>query len=91
MTFATTHNFDAVVLMGMRELDMGEIRRDLAVVPMIPTTIGHKILQKLLDSKLGLQVVNIDSKQFGRIHLYEQSNVKASRKQILPLVQQTLL
>lgn len=84
------HNVDAVVLMGMKDLHMGRIRRDLAVVPMSHTNIGHKILQKLLNSDLGLQVTNIDSKEFERIHLYEQSNAKSSRKQILPLVEQTL-
>lgn len=88
------HTCDVVVLMGMKELDIGGIRRDLAVLPTKhEALIGQKILQKLFDSEnpdLGLQAVEIALEEFEKSNIYEQRNVKPSRKQILPMIKQIL-
>lgn len=90
-TFERMHKCDVLVLLGIKKLEIG-IRRDLAVVTLNDSLIGQKILQKLCDSEsnLGLRAVEIASAESQRLNVFEQENVKASRKQILPLIKQVL-
>lgn len=91
--FGTEHNCSLLVLIGMKELDSGGIRRDIGLFPLSQTDFtkqlinavsveNHDFLQldpkcnDILNSKLG--------------HLYEQKNLKASRKQIMPIIQKIL-
>lgn len=79
--------------MGMKQLENGCLRKDLAVVPLDNAAVGQMILQKLFNSKnpdLGLQAIHVVTKGFDKMNLFEQLNVTASRKQILPLVKQIL-
>lgn len=92
-TFANMHKCNVVVLIGMKQLENGRLRRDLAVVQLEDAAIGQKLLQKLLNSKnpdLELKTVHVATKGFDKIDLFEQLNVRASRKQILPLAKQIL-
>lgn len=94
-TFVNTHKYDVVLLMGMKELHDGGIRRDLAILSLYNTNISENISQKLFKSKtpdLALQAltVSIAPEGFRSVKMYEQQNVVASRKQILPIVQQAL-
>lgn len=90
--FAESHKCDVVVLMGMMEVDVDSIRRDLAVISLSGGNLGKKIVETLShckDPDLMLQEVASTRSFNGMVH-YEQRNVKASRKQILPMVQDVL-
>lgn len=93
LAFGDEHNCDMLILMGMKELQNGSIRRDLGIIPLKKTNQNESIKEILLTScNPDLELVE---KQITVTHsipgqFFEQKNVKASRKQILPLVQEIL-
>lgn len=77
----------------MKEEHIGSIRRDIAILSLSNPTLSQQILQKILDCEnpsFKLQAKKMFSEDFEGIHTYEQQNVKASRKQIVPLIMEIL-
>lgn len=88
--FGNQRNCDILVLMGMKELETGGIRRDMGFYPLRDSERTNKVMNELSITNreyLGLTNKECDQLQ-GR--LFEQQNIKASRKQILPIVQKVL-
>lgn len=88
--FSGERNCDVLILMGMKELETGGIRRDIAMVPIRESAFAKKIVEKLCrENREYLKLVDKNSDLLsGR--LFEQQNVKVSRKQILPIIQKVL-
>lgn len=79
--------------MGVKELEVGGIRRDFAVVPLSDTNLAKRILNALtVDNGEYLQLEKKPNHILTarNVQLFEQGNVKASRKQILPIIQKVL-
>lgn len=79
--------------MGMKELKTGGIRRDLGLVILNETNLTRKVVNALTIEHadiLQLQEKTSDLLNSEHIRIFEQHNIKASRKQILPIVQTVL-
>lgn len=87
---------DAIVLMGMKEIENNGIRRDIGLIGLRENTCVTKILENLLESTepnlelkpKGIHNAELSALPFGRF--FDQLNLKASRKQVLPIVQKTI-
>lgn len=93
MTFGNANKCEILILMGLTETETGEIRRDIGIVPFKETPVSTLISAKLLSREeivldLELKSITIPSLPFAKF--YEQRNVRASRKQIMPLIQGVL-
>lgn len=91
--FGNERNCDMLVLMGMKELNTGGIRRDIGLVPLRDSDLTKQIINRLsIENReyLKLREKTNDIIRFMQGQIYEQENVKASRKQILPIVQKVL-
>lgn len=88
LKFAEIHQCDVIVLMGMKVVD-GIVSRDVGVVNIKDHLLFDKIIERLTNenSLLCLMEERID---FLDGKFFAQSNVKASRKQILPMVKNVL-
>lgn len=84
--FGNERNCDILVLMGMKELDTGGIRRDMGFFPFRNTELANKVINEL--SIVNRDFLQLENKESNLLQgLFEQQNIKASRKQILPIVQ----
>lgn len=92
--FSDAHNCDAIVLMGMHIDADGRVRRDLAVIAIDQPTLAERITAALLAAEtpaLGLRPYRCAATTtLPTCQCFEQTNVRASRKQILPIVQAVL-
>lgn len=92
-TFAQKHNCDVVVLMGLKEIENGGIRRDIGIVPIKSDSLKDTIYQRL-DSdetlQLRLQPKHVKNQLFADCSISELINTRISRKGILPVVQQVI-
>lgn len=82
-----------MVLMGMQELKTGGIRRDLGLVILHESNLTEQVVNALsVESAEYLQLEEKTSELLNSKHIriFEQQNIKASRKQILPIIQKTL-
>lgn len=78
-----------IVLMGMRELETGGIRRDIGLISMNESKLTETLVNAFSIEKS--EFLQLEQKlQEYKGFFYEQHNVKASRKQILPIVQNIL-
>lgn len=80
--FASEHNLDVVILMGLKIID-GQVYRDLGVFNFKNEHLTQLIIDQLLSNNLQLE--RWQDIHFLNGQLYQQQNLKASRKQILPL------
>lgn len=92
--FAESRKTKIVVLVGL-DLSEGCPRRDVAVFSSSADSLSRKLIEGLLSSTtptLDLRAKRqIEEKERGcRVHLYEQGNLRATRKQILPIVRETI-
>lgn len=90
--FGKERNCDVLILMGLKELDEG-IRRDIGLVPLRDSDLAKAIFNALCIEngdylKLAKKPNDLLTAKQG--YLFEQGNIKASRKQILPIVQKAL-
>lgn len=78
--------------MGVEKQPSGEIRRDLALIQMQGSDVGTRLVAALARKADFLQLKQKDLNPPDSIQcqLYEQKNVQASRKQVLPIVQKVL-
>lgn len=92
MQFAKQRECYIILLMGVKKQPSGEIRRDFALIQMQDSEIGKRIVDALAKKAdfLQLKQKDLNSPDSIQCQLYEQENVQASRKQILPIVQMVL-
>lgn len=76
----------------MKELSTGGIRRDMGLVPLRDSDLTKRIMNELCIENRELQLKEKANDVVGSVQgrLFEQENIKASRKQILPIVQKAL-
>lgn len=88
--FGNQRNCDILVLMGMKELETGGIRRDIGFYVLRENEITNKVITGL--SITNGEYLDLENKVCDQLQgrLFEQQNVKASRKQILPIIQKIL-
>lgn len=88
--FGNERNCDILVLMGMKELESGGIRRDVGLIALRDSELAKKVINEL--STKNREYLMLENKVCDLLQgqLFEQQNVKASRKQILPIVQKVL-
>lgn len=84
--FAKELNCDCVVLMGMKIDDSGAVFRDLAVISVKDVAIGVSIVRSL-EENAQLQLEQQPDIIFLDGVFYHQGNIKMSRKQIVPILQ----
>lgn len=75
--------------MGMKVTADGSVQRDLGIVPIKSQELADQINAALVSSNdpdLRLRLEENSSKKQHQ-YFYEQQNIRASRKQILPIVQ----
>lgn len=83
MRFANELNCDVVVLMGQKLLEGGKILRDLAIVNVKNLQLFAQC-KAALEGSCEFQFEQVDTFMGGPV--YEQKNIKLSRKQILPIL-----
>lgn len=90
--FAIQRKCYIILLMGVRKQASGEIRRDLALIQMQESEVGKRIIAALAENGefLQLKQKELNSPNSIECQLFEQENVRASRKQVLPIVQKVL-
>lgn len=90
--FGRHHNCDAIVLMGMKVHDDGSVKRDLGIITLKSSELTDGILNALTSSlQPNLQLeVNSVSSNVPKCFFFKQKNLRASRKQILPIVQRVI-
>lgn len=91
--FGEEKNCDMLVLMGLKEIEDGGIRRDIGLLPLKDSDLNKQIMNELcIVHQDYLQLEAKSSDLFGLVKgvLFEQKNLKASRKQILPIIQKIL-
>lgn len=87
IAFAQQQNCSIVVLMGMKVIDRNP-HRDLAVFKLNDDHSElHSQIVHDLEASTELDLEKIQSVEFLSAPVYQQRNVKNSRKQVLPLVQ----
>ncbi|XP_058115949.1 exopolyphosphatase PRUNE1 [Anopheles ziemanni] len=85
--FAGATKSNVVVLLGMKVLPDGSVRRDIGVVPINDETLSEKICTALLENEemdFGLEKIPPTTPCAGTF--YQQHNLKASRKQLMPII-----
>lgn len=91
--FAQQRKCFIILLMGVKkEQPSGEIRRDLALIQMQESKIGKRIVAALAENAdfLQLKPKHLNAPVSIQCHVFEQKNVHASRKQVLPILQNVL-
>ncbi|KAL6259701.1 hypothetical protein P5V15_009616 [Pogonomyrmex californicus] len=90
--FANERNCNIVVLIGQ---DVSrDVSRDIAIFSTIHNQLANDIIQTLVSSTqphLDLKLIKEIQGKEHSLCLYRQGNVKVTRKQILPIVQKTVL
>lgn len=82
-----------LILMGIKELESGGVRRDIGLLLLRDSDVGKQIQNELcITNRDYLQLDEKCSDIFGSVQglLFEQNNIRASRKQILPIIQNVL-
>lgn len=91
--FATEKGCDIIVLMGVKKFPFGDIRRDLALVQFRDSQHGKQIVNAIATENaeyLQLREKQTMPPESIKCQLFEQQNIKASRKQVLPIIQKIL-
>ncbi|KAJ9575630.1 hypothetical protein L9F63_007491, partial [Diploptera punctata] len=83
--FCTEHNTGVTVLLGLK-IDGDSIKRDLAVFNMDAEDKAEQMVSCLMKSRDPELLLEVVETQVPGLQLFNQLNVKASRKQILPVV-----
>ncbi|XP_055523272.1 exopolyphosphatase PRUNE1-like, partial [Wyeomyia smithii] len=92
LTFAQQTRSDVVVLMGMHvTTGSDQVRRDLGVVNIGDAVLWEKIITALVSSTLpNLSLKRRSGDEFLGGQFFDQGNIAASRKQILPIISNVL-
>ncbi|XP_001655485.2 exopolyphosphatase PRUNE1 [Aedes aegypti] len=86
--FAQKTACNVVVLMGMKvNSEDGSVRRDLGIINITDFSLQQQIVSAITSSMVpDFNVKKLETISFLDGSFYEQNNIKASRKQLLPLV-----
>lgn len=85
--FANEHYCDMVVLMGMKTTDT--VRRDLGLIILKETKLTKDLKNVITVDNFDLLELELKFEE-RKCFFYEQHNIKASRKKILPILQDIL-
>lgn len=88
-TFGKSASCSAVILMGM-QIDGGQVKRDLGLINVGEDQRLYDGLCDALMQNQKLELQEIHGIDFPNGRFFEQINVKASRKQILPIAKSVL-
>lgn len=91
--FANEKNCDIVVLTGVKECPAGDVRRDLALIQFHESPHCKQIIDAVSIENadfLQLRKKDVVAPSTVKCQVFEQENIKATRKLILPLVQKVL-
>lgn len=91
--FGDEQKCDMLVLMGLKELESGDVRRDIGLMVLRDSDVGKQIQNEVcITNREYLQLEEKCSDIFGSVQglLFEQKNIRASRKQIMPIIQTVL-
>ncbi|EAA09205.5 AGAP004314-PA [Anopheles gambiae str. PEST] len=87
--FATSTESNVVILLGMKVHPDGSVRRDVGVIPIDGTPLAEKIIAALHASQeMNFELEEIPCSENGTF--YQQHNLRASRKQLIPIVKNVL-
>lgn len=90
-TFAKEHNCCLVFLIGMKVINGTDVKRDIGLINISNDTLFKEILEKIkVHDKPNFQLEEINSLNFLGGCFFQQQNVKATRKHILPFVKNIL-
>lgn len=90
ISFGKNKNCDLIIIMGLTHTEDGEIRRDMGIFPIKETPINNTIIEKLQsrdELDLDLAIKDLEMVNLPLAKIFEQKNVRASRKQIMPIIQ----
>ncbi|XP_015122140.1 exopolyphosphatase PRUNE1 isoform X1 [Diachasma alloeum] len=85
-SFTSERECRITILLGM-DFKRDVVKRDLAVFSFLPNELENRIRLALEQSDLDLQQVSEKSKENWCLRLYKQGGVRATRKQIVPIIQ----
>lgn len=91
--FVLSKNITIIIVMGL-DLTSEKVFRDIAVFSLATDQLKKKIIEALLSAQPSLELtlikeINNKDENFNLV-LYEQKNVRITRKQILPIIQNTI-
>ncbi|XP_012523408.1 exopolyphosphatase PRUNE1 isoform X1 [Monomorium pharaonis] len=91
--FADERNCNVVVLIG-QDVNRENVSRDIAIFSTLRNSLANDIIHMLAEStqpSLNLELIKEIREEKYSLYLYKQGNVKVTRKQILPIIQKTVL
>nr|XP_029719141.1 exopolyphosphatase PRUNE1-like [Aedes albopictus] len=90
--FARKFGCNIIVLMGMKvNSENGSVRRDLGIININDLNLQKQIVSAIISNAvIDFNVQKLDNISFLEGEFYEQMNIKASRKQLLPLINDVL-
>lgn len=86
--YAELYHAEVVILMGMK-VSGTDVSRDIGIINVKNATLSEAILKVLNSSDL-LQLNPYEKVEFLNGKFYEQRNIAASRKQVLPIIKEIL-
>ncbi|XP_035780173.1 exopolyphosphatase PRUNE1-like [Anopheles albimanus] len=89
--FACSTQSNVVLLLGMKVLPDGSVRRDIGIIPIDDTPLAEKIISALLEQQnISFGLERIETNFVNGAVFFQQHNLKASRKQLIPIVKSVL-
>ncbi|XP_050079243.1 exopolyphosphatase PRUNE1 [Anopheles maculipalpis] len=88
--FATETGSNVVILLGLNVLPDGSVRRDVGIIPIDDEPLAEKIVTALQTcQEMNFELEELPSSD-GKGKFFQQHNLKASRKQLMPIVKSVL-
>uniref|UniRef100_A0A1Y9HAL3 DHHA2 domain-containing protein n=1 Tax=Anopheles farauti TaxID=69004 RepID=A0A1Y9HAL3_9DIPT len=89
--FAISTRSNVVILLGMKVLPDGGVRRDIGVIPIDDKPLAEKIISAIRNCKqMNFELEELASCDRTGAIFFQQHNLKASRKQLIPFVKNVL-
>ncbi|XP_055846780.1 exopolyphosphatase PRUNE1 [Episyrphus balteatus] len=89
--FAKEYNSSSIVLIGMKITNGSDVIRDIGLININNDGLFEEILDKIkIHDKPNLQLQEIENTNFLCGRFFKQENIRATRKQILPIVKKIL-
>ncbi|XP_053659180.1 exopolyphosphatase PRUNE1 [Anopheles marshallii] len=88
--FATNTGSNVVILLGLKVLPDGSVRRDVGIVPVDDEQLAEKIVTAIKACKeMNFELEELPTSDV-KGKFFQQHNLKASRKQLMPIVKSVL-
>ncbi|XP_053670822.1 exopolyphosphatase PRUNE1 [Anopheles nili] len=89
--FTSNTRSNVVVLLGMKVLPDGSVRRDIGVIPVDNEPLAARIITALQECKeTNFELEKLNSSESCGGTFFQQHNLKASRKQLIPVIKNVL-